>query len=91
MFNKFSELSKSNIFGSPITKASCSPESPTYRGNMMAAAAEGQAVCIYLLVFPFISDFIIALNFCIRILYNLGIILGTQSSCHFNIEDPISS
>ena len=58
MFNKFSELSKSNIFGSPITKASCSLESPTYRGTMMAAAAEGQAVCIFLVVFPFISDFI---------------------------------
>ena len=47
MFNKFLELSRSNIFASPITKASCSTESPTrYRGTTMAAAAEGQFFCI---------------------------------------------
>ena len=63
MFNKFLELSRSNIFASPITKASCSAESPTrYRGTTMAAAAEGQFFCIYgvflpLLVSPFIGLF----------------------------------
>jgi len=45
MFTKFSELSNSNIFSSPFSKASCSPESVTSieRSSVMAAINPGES------------------------------------------------
>jgi len=45
MFTKFSELSNSNIFSSPFSKASCSPESVTSveRTSVMAAINPGES------------------------------------------------
>jgi len=45
MFTKFSELSNSNIFSSPFSKASCSPESVTLveRSSVMAAINPGES------------------------------------------------